>query len=60
MVLKNNRLEHDDVIRRLIHKRHTVGEVLGGAVSWCIGASFVWNVKRMHRNIMRQKGMKHK
>ena len=55
-VLKKPRLEHGDIIRRLKHKRHTVGGVLGGAVSWCIGASLAWNVKRMHRKIARQKG----
>jgi len=50
-VLTKPRLEQDDVIRRLVYKRNTVGGVLGGAVSWCIGASYVWNIKRMHGRI---------
>jgi len=56
-VLTKPRLEHDDIIRILTYKHRTVGEVLGGAISWCIGASFVWNIRRMHRNIARQKGL---
>jgi len=54
-VLKKPRLEQGDVIRRLKHKHRTVGGVLGGAVSWCVGASLAWKIKRMHGKIARQK-----
>jgi hypothetical protein len=49
--LTKPRLDHDDVIRRLVHKRHTAGDVLGGAVSWCIGTAYVWKIRRLYGKI---------
>jgi len=55
-VMKKTRLAQDDIIRRLKYKKHhAIGDFLGGAVSWCIGTSYVCNVKRMHGKMMRQK-----
>jgi len=54
-VLKKPRLAQDDIIRRLKYKkRHTIGGFFSGAASWCIGASSVWNIKRMHGKMARQ------
>jgi len=50
-VLEKPRLETDEVIRRLDNHKHSVGEVIGGALSWCVGFALTWKIKRLYAKI---------